>query len=318
MENIRQFVLFLVHVSLAMTLIRVYLSLNKLWKRKHDRMVAESISIIAMGLGLFTNVFLAVNFIFEKQIYGVLSSIIWILSAVFTIAVGTGLWVEGERTKGIWSLLMQALKLERDEVGDLAKLMFQPADAQEVVNILTQVALIDDVLDDREKEFIESFADSWGIDFTWDSSTRGSGTTSFIALRDSMNGYLSTSPPVTQASQLADLIKVLINIDDEVSSEEELIFAELTGLVDNYIGANTGDILYDVVVVTQTVEQEESIKTLLPDLTRKPITGGYGYFAGPFYSSRYAEIIRDEYNKLDLFAVIEREGGHLRAMDQTA
>ena len=44
----------LIFASLGITIVRYYLTLNKIWPRKHDRNVAESVSVLASLLGIAT------------------------------------------------------------------------------------------------------------------------------------------------------------------------------------------------------------------------------------------------------------------------
>ena len=104
-----------------------------------------------------------------------------------------------------------------------------------------------------------------------------------------MLDYLKTEPPAEQATQLGDLITMLVNVDNEVSEEEELILAELTGLIGNYVNKDALQSLFNVAVIPQNPQQIEHAEETLKDAKRGEIAGGQAFFTGPFYSLKYAE-----------------------------
>jgi len=229
MHLLRSTIQFLAAASLLLAAVQIYLTLNKLWKRKHEPAVADSISIMGEFVGLLPLLFLTMNFTLQGQWEGTVDGVLWLGAGGVSIAIGTGMWVEGRRGKGFFTLLREALALERGEVGDLANRFFHPAGARSILQILAHVALIDDHLDERERNFIQSFVDAWGIDFSPEAFRRGhpGDHLNYRALRSDVEAYLSTSPPPAQVQQLSDVVNALINVDEEVSEEEALVLGEL-------------------------------------------------------------------------------------------
>ncbi|NEO92584.1 MAG: TerB family tellurite resistance protein [Moorea sp. SIO3G5] len=306
-EIIQKIVYVLAFLSIGFSLTEVYLSSNKIWKRKHDNEVAESVSVMAEFMAIIPGFLFALNFLFERQWQGFLDTIIYIGMSVFYVFVGIKFWVNGERKKGLFRLLKQALNSEKQEVGDLAKSFFKPSGAQTIIYILSQIALIDEKLHPKEKEFIQRFADNWNIDFSWETLTNNrleGANKNFIKLREDVVDYLATSPPYKQVSQLKDVVNALINIDDEVSEQEKLIVAELNGLFSRYLGERLDNEVYRVVIVPQTEQQEEVIETSLPELSRYSTKGGFAYQTNSFYSKQYAAIICDQYRSLNLISFV--------------
>ena len=129
MDYVRVAIESLTVASLAVAALQIYLTLNKLWIRKHEKAVAESISIMGETLGLVPLTVLSLNYAVDGYWEGIVDSLIWIVAGAVTIAIGTGRWVEGKRQRGFWTLLREALSLERDEVGDLALSLFRPSAA---------------------------------------------------------------------------------------------------------------------------------------------------------------------------------------------
>ncbi len=124
--------------------------------------------------------------------------------------------------------------------------------------------MIDEVIDSREKEFIQSFADHWNINFSGENLTTNKGAdgaTNLINLRQDVTDYLATSPPQKQVSELKDIINALVNIDEEVSEQESLIMGELDGLLSEYINQQPNAARYHVVVVPQNERQVQVVTT---------------------------------------------------------
>ena len=180
-------------LAAILSFIQIYFIVNKLWKRKHERVVAESISISAMFISILINGFFAVKNLGTGQIPQLSANVMWIASSVISTMIGVGFWVLGNKQKGFTRLLLAALNLERKEAGDLAKAFFRPSGADEIIDILGQLAMIDDDLDKREREFIQTFADNWGIEMDWEQVEREYGHTRanpFDVLRAKLKDYL--------------------------------------------------------------------------------------------------------------------------------
>jgi hypothetical protein len=199
--------------------------------------------------------------------------------------------------------MRESIRMERGEVGDLARSFFRPSGARQVLEILGQVALLDSELDDRERAFVEGFADSWGVDFEWEALEGGSEAIDFVRLRRTVEGYLATSPPAGQVSQLADAVTALVGIDRRTTSEEELMLEELLGMFGAFTGAEETS-GYLVAVVPQDPEQDEALTTLLPGHPKNRVQGGLAYSLGPFFSTRYADIVAEQYRRLDYFTTV--------------
>lgn len=259
-------------------------------------------------LGLIPLFFFTLTFLLDGQLEGVADGVLWITAGTVTIMIGTGMWVEGRHGKGFWGLIKDAMALERTEVGDLARAFFQPSGADRILDLLAQVALIDQDLDQRERAFVQSFADAWGIDFSWeDLARRGEeGSLNVIKLRSTLAKYLATSPPEGQAAQLGDVIISLVHPDEEVTEEEEMVLSELGGMITAYVDGGDETPRYAVALVPQSEAQERAIRSLLPDVGKQPLAGGSAFVAGEFFSDQYAEVVRGQYRTLNVFTTVLR------------
>ncbi|MGD1711930.1 hypothetical protein [Dapis sp. BLCC M172] len=143
MEIFQKVVSILAFLSIGFSLTEVYLTANQIWKRKHERVVVESISVTAQLVSLFPGFIFALNYLFNGEYVGLIDTVLFAGLAVFYILVGMSLWVPGERQKGLWTLIKETLNFERKEAGDLAKSFLKPSGAKKIINILSQVAMYD-------------------------------------------------------------------------------------------------------------------------------------------------------------------------------
>ncbi|MCB1326764.1 MAG: hypothetical protein KDK35_16135 [Leptospiraceae bacterium] len=316
MEIFKTILHYFVLASLAFAVIEAYLTINKIWLRKHEKVVAESISISAQLLAVGTGLPYAIHYLLDEEWEGAADTILFLLVNGVLFSIGIGLWVEGNRNKGFFALLRKALRLERTEASALLKNFFKPAGADRVIDILIQLAMIDKDFDERERSFIRTFADNWHIDFNKvmrevEKHTAGGG---FVQLRDSVQKYLSMSPPQSQAEQFRDVLQALIKADKKVTEEEELISAELTGMLDDYIGG-TQSAPFTVVLAPQNDAQKHACRDLLPGVSEENLLGGVGYRAGQFYSRNYARMMADKYRDLGILTVVEGEEPEVEEID---
>jgi hypothetical protein len=306
MEFFKSFIGIMAYASLGFTVAAAYLKINKIWKRKHNAEVADSVSIVGNVIYLIPLSFFALNYIFIAHWQGLIDSVIWIASGIVYILIGSRLWVQSHRHKTFWTRLQEVLKLERSEVGDLAKSFFRPSGAEIILNILAHFAYIDRKLTVREKEFIQSFVDTWHMKFDWNEHSRlavDDQPVIFIKTREKVEQYLDTSPPVKQVSQLIDVLHVLAKIDESVSAQEKLILEEVDGLLLSYLNASDAQARFGVVIAPQNDNQDSAIATLLPDVEKSEVAGGSGYMIGSYYSQDYAGMICNQYRALGFFTI---------------
>ncbi len=291
------------YLSLGFIVVEIYLSLNKLWKRKHEKMVAESISIGAKLISLSPALIFTIDFALSGKWASFMSYLLFLFSVLVHIAVGAGLWVVGRQKSGFWKLFGQSLQQERKEVGDLAKALFHNNRADLIIEILVRIAQVDNFLDTREKRFIQAFAQSWHIDFDWKNYEDIAKENNLDKIRDCVKEYLDGFPPLPQAQQFLDVLKMLVKVDEEISQMEEMILEEIGGLIGNYVNNQQKTACFQVAIVPQSSEQEQAIQTLLPKATCENVAGGHAYIVGTFYSQGYAEIICNRYRSFQFFSV---------------
>lgn len=289
------------------TLIQVYFMINKLWSRKQEKIVAESISVSALIISIVINGLFVANNMYIHNYPQMMANLFWISSSIIMLFIGIGYWVYANKHKSFWNLILHALKLEKHEATDLAKSFFKPNGAEKIIEILGQLAMIDNQIDPRERKFIQPFADAWGIKIDWVKIEKNYGSQNgigFYKIRNSMKEYLQSSPPDNQVSQLNNLLILLVQADNIVTREEELILEELGGMIDQYLGNNDQKPMFNIAVVPQNKQFDDAIKSTIKGLSKSKIAGGFAYLSEPYYSEKYAEIISERFRLLNLFTVV--------------
>jgi hypothetical protein len=311
-ENFRTAIIWLSQVALIITAFQVYLQINKIWKRKHEREVAKSQSIagmflLAMGSALSV-AYYAVNDDKPDWI-SIIDTSFYLFQAFIFGMIATGVFVKGEDRRSIWKLILKSLRLERKEAKYLLNKFLKPSNANVIINMLHQLAMIDDNLDPKEEELINAFAKEWNIEYNPEKlnfERLATPEQNFMRLRNSVEAYVKSEPPKEQASQLREMMNALINADDEVSPEEDLIASELIGIITSYITSDGAEELktFDVLIVPQNDKHHEFIKQLAPEAEQFEISGGFAYSIGSYYSQKYAEMICNQYREVNLFTIV--------------
>ena len=295
----------LVSSALIFSVIKGYLTVNKIWKRKKNEEVANSISIVAAMLGFAVGFpFLLNSLIITQDYFSAAKSVIALfLATVFTL-IGTGYFVDKNRGIGFFKLLGLALKLEGKESGDLITDMIRPKGARKIIDILHKLAAIDDDIAQEEIDLINQFAEKWGIDIPELQPGKVENVTSLVELKSLVQSYLDEGPDTEVAEGLVDLMNLMAEADDEVTKEEEMAVAEFTGMIAYYVSSEKGgDIeMFEVSIVPQGDEQMNSVRELLPDLDIVESRGGKVFKVGKYFSEDYAEAVCSKYISLGLYS----------------
>ena len=126
MQFFEWFIQWLVNLGVVIIAIAIYLNVNKVWNRKHERVVAESISTGGRSIAIAVAIPFILNFVLKRD-YRTLASylILFFNDAVFFL-VSIGFWVRDGKRIRIWQKFLRALRQERNEVGNLVKDMGKP------------------------------------------------------------------------------------------------------------------------------------------------------------------------------------------------
>jgi hypothetical protein len=291
----------------GITTVEVYLKVNKIWKRRGEQEVANAQSFLGLSLSFFSSTVWVVKYGLESNYGGLTEYSIFIVETFVFILIGTGIFVRGNRQLSIWHLIKQTLRMERKEANYLLKKLFQPQNADDIISILYQLAVIDDDFDEKERKLIDSFANEWNISIDYDQIAKempDSKEAGFMHLRKSVIDYLETQPPVEQVAVFKDMVTALIEADDKITDEEALISDELVTLVESYIKSESTTNKFHVIIVPQDQSHDGIIKELLPESKRLNTPGGYVYSMGSYYSKKYADMICRQFRKNNLLTLV--------------
>jgi hypothetical protein len=300
----------LVTIAVLLTTVRMYLQVNKLWKRKQEGVVAESISIAANFLGMTVHLpFMARFLLIDNNIPAAVNSLI-VFTGLSTMSfIGTGYWVKSNKGVGLFTLLLKSLNLERKESTHLIKALLVPSGADKILEILKKLSAIDNKIDEKEIELIQKFSKEWRIKDLGLKAGAIETVTSLSDLRRSMKDYLEMAPPKDQVAAVGDLVKSLVEVDGNVQPEEALILGEMEGMIEQHVlGDNEEMNMYEVLIVPQSDSQFNAVKELLPNAEYDEHRGGKAIVGGKFFSKEFAEAICQKYITIGLFSTVESIG----------
>lgn len=298
----------IIFVALGFAVIEVYLKVNKIWKRKHEQQVAESQSLYGLGLSLFISVVWTTKYVLIGEYTSIIDNSIYLAETIAMVLIGTGMFVKSNKGLSFSKLIKKALNLERKEAAYLIKSISGKKQALEIINILNQLAWIDNEKDAKEEEMIKHFAKAWNLSFPFKDSELQKVETEFAAklnqLRNSVSSYLDTEPDKDQTSQLQDLMHQLIIADGKTSNEEEIIFDEVKGLIFRYLNKDAKPKYFHVLIVPQDETQKDLIKQLKTDAEEIHTAGGVAYSLDRFLSYKYADSMCQSYREKNLFTIV--------------
>ena len=294
----------LVSGALIFSLIKGYLTVNKIWKRRKNEEVANSISIVAAMLGFAVGFpFLLNSLLITEDYFSAAKSVVaLVLATVFTL-IGTGYFVDKNRGVGLLTLIGKALKLEGKESGELITDMLRPKGANKIIEILKKLAAIDDDIAQEEIDLINQFSEKWGIDLPELKPGKPEEVTNLVELKALVQAYLDEGPDTDVAEGLVDLINLMAEADDEVTEEESMAVGEFTGMIAHYVSQEEGGSIdaFEVVIVPQNEKQSQAVKDLIPNINPVKKQGGEIFIVGTFYSEDYANAVCGKYISLGLF-----------------
>lgn len=295
-------------VGLVISAIISYLKINKLWGRRHIKEVAESISVVAAILSLFTTLPFLIKFIVIDKDYVAAGKFLLSLLVFFVFfLVGIGFWVKRHEPLGLWRMMRKAIATERGELTYLIHSFTKPREAPAILRILRLVSLVDRHLDQRETEILESVARPWGIH---PGELKGGPEigedTDIGAVRDAFTDYLDMKPDRTQVEKVVDLIRFMIHADRQVTADEALVLDEVSGAAKAYLSATgAGADVFEVLLVPQRTEDFDRAGDLIVDPVLHPRAGGEAFVAGSYYSESFARAICERFRQRDFFSTVE-------------
>lgn len=285
-----------------------YLTLNKLWSRKHIPEVAASISIPGTVLEAIPTFIFGLYYFMNSEPIGVIDSIVWVAVALTSTLIGSGFWVQGRRGAGFFRLAWQSVKSETDEMGNLAQSILHPGSSGPLVELLQRLAEVDGEVSRKEADLVSEVAEQMNVSVTIEPhSVADSRTKRLLSIREALQDYLATSPPPKNVEKLEYLMHKLNIADGHEHDDEKLAFAELKGAIRSYLGGNVIMPPFRVLIAPQSESQITRIADLLSDAPLHSDAGGRGITAGEFHTREYADTVCGEYRELGFFCVVTDE-----------
>lgn len=306
-----QIIHFLAYGVIIFSLIEVYLTLNKLWSRKHIKEVADSISISARATGMIPGGVFTLNYFFQQQWQGFIDGTIWIFASIIQILIAAGIWVAGNKKFNFITLVKKSLEKETKEIFNLAKSFFHVEGRQKIIDLLAATALTDKVLKDGEKTFVEDLANEWGIEVSWDkliSRFKKEDVSALFLMSLEMHDYLQLNPSKQEVKLLLKLIKRLSDESGFSRPENQFIIDEF-GEAFRYYPSTRYPEHFRVQLVPQEKEQHERLQATGIRMESKYIGSGFTYILGPFFTHAFAERVANEFELLGYFATTRKVVG---------
>jgi len=298
----------LAYGSLMMGAASAYLSLNKLWSRKHIPDVAASISIPGTVLELVPTFIFGLYYFVHAEPVGVIDSIVWIIAALFYILIGSGFWVHGQRGAGVFRLVWRSVLSEGGELGNLAQSFLHPGSSRPLVELLQRLAEVDGAVSDEEAELISDVAAQMNVNVSIvPHEVTDSRTKRLLNIRDALQRYLVTSPPLKNVEKLEYLMHRLNIADGHEHEDEKHAFDELHGSIRSYLDGDIETPAFRVLIAPQSESQITRIADLLTDAPLHSDAGGRGITAGEFHTRVFADAVCSEYRELGFFCVVTNE-----------
>ena len=305
---IEELVSFLAYGSLMMGAASAYLSLNKLWSRKHIPDVAASISIPGTVLELVPTFIFGLYYFMHAEPVGVIDSILWIIVALIYILIGSGIWVHGQRSAGFFRLVWRSVRSEGGELGNLAQSFLHPGSSRPLVELLQRLAEVDGAVSDKEAELVSDVAAQMNVNVSIvPHKVSDSRVKRLLNIRDALQRYLVTSPPLKNVEKLEYLMHRLNIADGHEHEDEKHAFDELRGSIRNYLDGGIETPSFRVLIAPQSESQITRIADLLADAPLHSDAGGRGITAGEFHTREYADTVCSEYRELGFFCVVTDE-----------
>lgn len=124
-------------LSLLVAFFKDYLKINKMWPRKHEQAVADSISITALLIGMVNSIpyLLLVTFIYKDWLVTA-RTLSDIVRAFLTLLIAIGLWVHANQGVPIWTLFLRSINIGKQK--NLYEIILVPQDDNHISKVKAQ------------------------------------------------------------------------------------------------------------------------------------------------------------------------------------
>ncbi len=322
MELFKSVINFLTGIAIFIAIINFYFKANKIWKRKHEKEVSASQSIVALSSEGVLYILWSISFILNRDWSALADNAIGLMESAFFIVIGSGLFIieKNATKKSFWNMLKEALRVERKEATYLFNLISGKSQAEKIIKILREIAWIDNDFDKSEIELIRNHAINWNLRLnekefnTNPFLENNSESERFENIKFSLRDFLKDNPAKEQVNQLKKIFQELISADGKIDRNEDLIIGELDGIILEYLGEPVP--IFNVIIIPQEEKHRIIIEDILKDIypnidistKERKVDGGYGFVMQECYSQLYAELVADEErNQHKLMTIIQKD-----------
>ncbi len=104
-------------LGLLLAIFKDYLKINKMWLRKHEQSVANSISITALLIGLMNSLpyLFLVMFVYKDWLVTA-RTLSDMVRVILTLFIAIGFWVHANQGVPIWTLFLRTLNLKKEKI----------------------------------------------------------------------------------------------------------------------------------------------------------------------------------------------------------
>lgn len=293
--------------AIIFSVVEIYLTLNKLWSRKHIQEVAESISISGRLVGMVPCIIFTLNYFLNRQWQGFIDGSLWLAASFVQIMIGAGVWVATNKKWTIMKLLKNALTQETQEISNLAKSLFQKQSHHQLIDLLASVALVDHVVNPKEKEFIENLAIEWEIPISWtliEDRVCRSEVSPLLVVSEELHNFLEFNPSKKELKLLNKMIQALSEVSGHSKPEDRYILEEFEEAVLRYPSDHYKN-YFQIQIVPQEKEQHEQLQTSSLKMKSEFIGSGFTYILGPYFSKNFTEHVLSELREHGYFCTFE-------------
>jgi len=288
--------------------ISTYLTLNKVWTRKHIYEVADSNSVTASILGFLVGLGLLLESIQNNSYSNAMHGVMACFLSVFYFMLSSGYWVEKERKISFYSKFRRALRLERKEIGNILKSITKPKHPEMLIELMVALSCADGDFDKQEKAVVWDSAVLWGVREglieKYEEQYMSHPASVPFNIRTILDKYLKTLPSRHDVLLLVDLANKVIEIDGVIDEEEIVAIKELTAHIETYLGKKRKSLNYAVVAVPKYEKERDALFEFCKSITFTEDYGGTGVLLGNFYTSECAMSICDKFRNNNLFVTM--------------
>lgn len=302
--------------SLLFSSIFVYLRMNKFWIWKHEKEVADSISLIASLFFLGASLQLFFLLLFQGKLLLVAGVLVRSSLELFLLLIAIGFWVRGYRKMTLCQMAKRALIMEFRHMTDLVRLLVESGRNGSVDRLLYCFATIDEGVGEAKRHILQKqqWLKKWGVAPSATPLTCQEESSQadielpahrlqqdkYLQLHELIGDYLATSPSSLEVMKLKDAIYALIMADEPITPPEKIAFEELEERLFHYLDSQSAQHFYDLYALPQSPNHEETCRTILQSIEAEEERGAKLYFIARVYTERYAMEIASIYRNQSL------------------